>query len=141
MAFEVLKHNRTERCVARLGVWIAIYTQATEKRQVSIYYGPEVLAKLGWKICDRVEVAEGTGTDSGVFQIKKSERHASGTYAISAWTKAEKSDAGGTRFNVDRLLHHIVQREGSHSLAECEFQAFGGSLLIMLPDFFQASDT
>lgn len=140
MAFEQLSGGATTQRnrLDPAGVYFAIYRDTTHATfNVAFRIMPDVMAKLGWKVSDRVEMLQGTGLDAGFLLIRKPRDAGGITYGLRQPGGKDGDLGGAFAMRAARLDKYIVPQEGRQS-AKLEYQAFGGELKIMLPDYVVA---
>lgn len=101
---------------------------------LALRFGANVLSRLGWEIGrDRLTLLEGTGREVGLLKIVVAKPGTDRAYALSQHGSS-RDGTGCTKINFSVLRWHdnIGGRQGQ---TEVEFQAFGGEMLLMLPDW------
>ena len=100
---------------------------------VCFMFTDKLMNKLAWKVGDVLSVAEGTGTDAHCLSIEKATNNFG--YKLLQSSKGSLSSAR-IHILISRFKHYTFNSEQSiqqHTLTE---QAFGGRLIVMLPDWF-----
>lgn len=116
---------------------VASATIASEKDNrysLSLRFGAQVLARLGWQVNrDRLLLLEGTGREVGLLKIVVAPAETPRGHGLSAY--GSSTDGTGTvKLNFSVLRWH--DGPGCRQFqTECEFQAFGGEMLLMLPEW------
>lgn len=97
-------------------------------------FGHRVLERLGWEIGKhRLMLLEGNGREAGLVKIVVSVPTAKSSWALCAHG-ASKQGTGSFRISPGILRWHDTPA-ATHPGTEVEFQAFGGELLLMLPEW------
>jgi hypothetical protein len=135
LAFEQI-HTHARNHVASEEVSVSVYAKSisTTGGCLSIYIPKGAMNKLGWKIGDVIVVDEGSGADIRHLQLTKSEDRRGG-FSLSYYSSANKVDGpGNIRIGFTKLKYHTLPDKG-HSAEITPFQAFGGRLLMVLPEW------
>jgi hypothetical protein len=105
----------------------------TGRFALSIRIGGNVLARLGWAPRrDRVLLMEGTGREAGLVKVILASANQRPSYALSSNGDDEKT--GNIKVSASAFRHHEVP-QAAHPQVAVEFQAFGGEMLLMFPQW------
>lgn len=97
-------------------------------------FGHRVLERLGWEIGkQRLMLLEGNGREAGLVKIMTATQTAKFSWALCAHG-ASKQGTGSFRVSPNVLRWHDAPTK-TYPACEVEFQAFGGELLLMLPEW------
>lgn len=97
-------------------------------------FGHRVLERLGWEIGKhRLMLLEGNGREAGLVKVALSAPTAKSSWALCAHG-ASKQGTGSFRISPNVLRWHDTPA-ATYPACEVEFQAFGGELLMMLPEW------
>lgn len=134
MPFDDISNRRfTDHRPADSEVCMALYTKDSRAYSLMFQVGPEILGRLNWQIGDRVHIREGHGTDAGLFKIVKSDT--SDGHKLTP--TGSRSRYGAVKV-ANSILRHHTTGEVPQPLAPVQFQAFGGELLLMAPEWMVA---
>lgn len=107
---------------------------AVGKFSLVFRFGHRVLDRLGWEVGKhRLALLEGNGREAGLVKILIAPSTAKSSWALCAHG-ASKQGTGSFRISPVILRWHDAPAE-TQPASEVEFQAFGGEMLLMLPDW------
>lgn len=101
---------------------------------IAFRFGHRVLERLGWEIGKhRMMLLEGSGREAGLVKIMIATPAAKFSWALCTHG-ASKQGTGSFRIGPTTLRWHDTPAV-TQPASEVEFQAFGGEMLLMLPEW------
>ena len=113
-------------------VYIAVYgsRESGEPNTVAIRIGKNVAERLGWTVGSKIVILEGSEREAGLLKLRPDDESG---YRANATNPKKPNGALAIMPQAGHFRHHDFP---SLQLGEpVEVQAFGGEMLIMLPDW------
>jgi hypothetical protein len=110
----------------------------TPYASMSLRIDAAALSKLGWKRGDRVIVSEGNGSDIGCLELSLLTGAGKG-HMLSSYN-GPNSGVVVVSISSTRFKHHAFPETTQH-LTPVAYQAFGGRMTLMFPDWVSAKAT